>query len=681
MAPDKNYPNLLILLLAFLFTAPAIAQEGARSLPHHMTPEEVLRRDEIGRDFYPTMPPSAPVRQVAEFEHMQSVLVRYPFGIPMELIVEMSQDCGVLTVVMNQSQQNAVTGQYQSAGVNMDNVEFMHAPTDSYWTRDYGPWFVVNSSYDAGVCNFPYNRPRPNDDDIPIEVADYLNVQLYGMELIHTGGNYMCDGMGVAASTDLVIEENPDMTVAQIESKVQNYLGVHTYHMLPDPLGEYIEHIDCWGKFLDVDKVLIGRVPESDPRYDDFEYVADYFAQQTSSYGTPYQVFRVFTPGNYPYTPYTNSLILNKKVFVPLTGSTHDNQALQAYENAMPGYTITGVMYDEWENTDALHCRTKGIADIGMLYVRHIPLHGEVHQEDAFEVTAEIVPYSGQGLYGDSLFISYRVDGSSFTQAPLFHESGHTYSGAIPEQPVGSEVGYYLHAADSSGRSMDHPYIGAPDPHVFEVIYRIPDVTVWPDTLLYTEIGQMLEGQQAIVKNESDSGVYIHYINDQGWEPFFWWIEPWNLTFPHLLEPGDSLVLNVMVGVPLDHTAGFLQDTLFVETGVDTHSVLLRVDSTLISGTAGPAMDGLAGNLAIAPNPVRSWSDVSFTLYERTSVRFDVFSAGGKHMHSYDAGTMERGSHALSWKTVAGTAGLNSGVYFVRLMAGHDIVTAKVVVY
>ncbi len=127
----------------------------------------------------------------------------------------------------------------------------------------------------------------------------------------------MTDGMGVSASTTLVYTENPDYTAEDVDSLVYHYLGIETYHVLPDPLGDYIEHIDCWGKFLDVDKVLIGQVPESDPRYDDFEYVADYFASTPSSYGNNYQVYRVQTPGGNPPTPYTNSLILNKRVFVP----------------------------------------------------------------------------------------------------------------------------------------------------------------------------------------------------------------------------------------------------------------------------------------------------------------------------------------------------------------------------
>jgi hypothetical protein len=39
-----------------------------------------------------------------------------------------------------------------------------------------------------------------------------MDIPLYGTNIIHTGGNFMCDGMGIAASTQLVWTENPSMT-------------------------------------------------------------------------------------------------------------------------------------------------------------------------------------------------------------------------------------------------------------------------------------------------------------------------------------------------------------------------------------------------------------------------------------------------------------------------------------
>jgi agmatine deiminase len=438
-------------------------EENPHSLPHWMTPEELTRLDEIGRDFYPTDPPVGPVRNIAEFEHMLGVLIRYPFGISYDIIAEMSEDVKVITIVTGQSQENYVLGQYASHGVNLDNCEFLYAPTDTYWTRDYGPWFVVDGTNQVGIVNFIYNRPRPNDNDIPIEMADFLNIPLYGMELVHSGGNYMTESMGISASTDLVWSENNDMTHAEIAQMVEDYLGVHTYHVVDDPNNTYIEHIDCWGKFLDIDKIMIREVPSSHSQYDEIEETVDYFEAETSSYGTPYEIYRVYTPSNQPYT---NSLILNRKVLVPITGSSWDDDAIASYEAAMPGYEVLGFT-GSWASTDALHCRAKGVADIGLLYIEHVPVSGAMPAGAPTTVEAEIIPYSGQPVFADSVLVYYRLNGGPYTLVTMSHVNTYTWQGSIPGQPAGTEIAYYLHAADQSGRRANHPYIGAPDPHIF----------------------------------------------------------------------------------------------------------------------------------------------------------------------------------------------------------------------
>jgi len=273
--------------------------------------------------------------------------------------------------------------------------------------------------------------------------------------------------MGGAASSDLILEENPSQSQWQINQLVQEYLGIDSYHVLPDPNNTYIDHIDCWGKFLDVNKVIIRSVPSSHAQYDEIEATADYFSSEVSSYGTPYEVYRVYTPQNQPYT---NSLILNDKVFVPVTGSSWDDDALESYEEAMPGYQVLGFT-GSWESTDALHCRAKGVADRNMLHISHVPLSGEFPSSVGdFEVTSTVIPYSGSSLSSSSPKIYYQIDGESYQTITMMHDGGNEYSGTIPSLPFGGEVGYYLHASDVSGNASNHPFIGAPDPHIFHVI-------------------------------------------------------------------------------------------------------------------------------------------------------------------------------------------------------------------
>lgn len=454
---------------------PSMMNISPQGLYHIIEMDELQHTSLMQTLFTPTPPPVGAVRNIAEFNRMAGVLIAYKngFGIPYALIAEMAEDVLVYTLVTGLSQENTVRSLYLSNGVNLLNCRFIYAPTDSYWTRDYGPWFITTSTGDVGIVDFPYNRPRPNDNNIPVVMANALGISLYGMNLLHTGGNYMTDGMGISASTTLVATENSSLTTGQINQMVSDYLGIHTYHLNNDPLGQYIQHIDCWGKFLDVDKILIGEVPTTDSRYLAYEAVASYYATSTSSYGTPFQVHRVYAPNGQAYT---NSLILNNKVLVPIasgaTAALWNAPAIATYQQAMPGYEIIGMAQSSqapWQTTDALHCRTKGIADIRPLYIHHIPLSGIIAAQPQYQIRAQVQAYADSGFMADSMILAYRVNGGLWDSLLMIPDTGHDWVAIIPGQTNGSTVSYFISSMDSTGRKEMHPFIGHADPHSFVV--------------------------------------------------------------------------------------------------------------------------------------------------------------------------------------------------------------------
>lgn len=478
----KKKSAILTILVALLFLGPVLVngqQINKRSLEilnqrdegwldnntcnitKGLTSDELERLDEIGKNFKPTSDPPYPVRQPAEFEPMEGVLIRYPFGISYQIIAEMSEDVEVVTIVASISEKNSVLSQYQSHGVNTDNCDFLIAPSDRYWTRDYGPWFIINGDDEQGIVDHIYNRPRPNDDAIPIAFGNWRGIPIYSLPLLHTGGNYMTDGQGIAVSTDLVWSENLGYTHAQIDQIMEDYCGIETYHVVPDALGEYIEHIDCWAKYLTPDTIMIIETSPSHSHYEDFEEAVQYFENQTSCYGTPYNIERIYT---HLSEPYINSLILNDKVLVPISGSQWDDEAIDSYEEALPGYEVLG-FYGSWASTDALHCRTMGITDSEILYIKHTPLSGEQSSPDGYEIEASIYPYSGEDVNTAEIFI--RIDGGSWQNYDMGFIGSNQYKYNLSSQPTGTIIDYYIHAEDDSGRSEYHPYIGASMAHSF----------------------------------------------------------------------------------------------------------------------------------------------------------------------------------------------------------------------
>ncbi|MCD6182582.1 MAG: agmatine deiminase family protein [Candidatus Cloacimonetes bacterium] len=631
---------------------------------HYLSSEEALGNVAFTRNFTPTDPPAGDVRQTAEFDPMEGVLVVYPLGVPYELVAEMSQDATVYTVVSSSSQ-NSCNSNFQNHGVNMDNVVYINASTNSYWIRDYGPWFIMEDNSQIGIVDFPYNRPRPLDDEVPVIVANFLGVNLYGMNIEHTGGNYMCDGNGIGASTDLVWEENTNLSHDDINQMMQNYLGIDTYHVVPDPLGDYIKHIDCWGKFLDVDKVLIGQVPSSDPRYADYEAAADYFASQTSSYGTPFQVFRVYSPGDYwNATPYTNSLILNNKVFVPQTGNQFDDEALAVYETAMPGYEIIGVYSTEWLDTDALHCRTRGVADRGMLYIKHQPIVTEQPIGSDIQIDAEIYTLSGQALISDSLYVRYAVDGSPMETIPMTNIAGNSYSATIPAISAGNQVSYYIHAVDLSGRSMNHPFIGAADPHHFALSAGQAELVVTP-----------LELTVSLTPNSTTSEIIS--LSNIGGMPLNYTIAESPLT-DWLTESPDAGT--IAAGETTDLTVTF--DSTELTTGIYTCSLVIsddRREETTVSvtmnvsgsGVTSPQVPGHSALIHNYPNPFNPETTLTYYVAETAEVSLKIFNIKGELIKTLVDAHRAPGTYNVVWNgTDDAQTSVASGIYFARFSAG-----------
>ncbi len=449
--------KLKILFFLSLFSLIFTAAAG-QELPIGFTPEELQNRHliyEMGNR--QTDPPPAPIRNIAEFERMQGVLIRYPFGISVSIISEMSEDV-IIYCLVSSGQQNAANNAMQNGGVNMDNVEYVLGPTDSYWTRDYGPWWVVDGDGEVVVVDHTYNRPRPNDNQAPFKMSQYLNTGYYDSDIVHAGGNYMSDSYFTASSSNLVLEENPGMTEQEINQLMADYYGITNYYTLEDPNGTYIDHIDCWGKYLSPNKILLREVPVTHPQYDEIEAVVNFYETHTNSYGEPYEIYRVYTPQNQPYT---NSLILNDKVIVPIMNSQWDDDALAVYAEAMPGYEVLGFT-GSWEPTDALHCRAKGIPDLQMLEIFHNPIDDQELPLEGYEVTATIIPLSGESLIVDSVYVNWRTSMTeTYTSLPMSSTGNENeYSATIPSQPTDAEVQYYIHAADNSGRSDNLPIAG-----------------------------------------------------------------------------------------------------------------------------------------------------------------------------------------------------------------------------
>ena len=86
--------------------------------------------------------------------------------------------------------------------------------------------------------------------------------------------------------------------------------------------------------------------------------------------------------------------------------------------------------------------------------------------------------YITDNIATDFAIIFYNVNGGAFATASMSDMGDGIYSGAIPGQPVGSTVGYYIMAFDPDGNEGFSPE-GAPDElYFFDVVSHLPPMFV-----------------------------------------------------------------------------------------------------------------------------------------------------------------------------------------------------------
>jgi len=260
----------------------------------------------------------------------------------------------------------------------------------------------------------------------------------------------------------------------------------------------------------------------------------------------------------------------------------------------------------------------------------------------------------------------------------MVQQIGNIYKGVIPYQPEGTVVGYYIHAADGSGRSANHPYIGAPDPHRFTVVQMLPGLAVTPDTLLFDDVVQAIEGLQVKIFPDGEEDVVIDNINLEEWDEFYWWAEP-VVEFPYNLAAGDSLVLTVFVGVPVDNPSTYVQDTMFIQCAGGDHEVLIIVNEDILTQGIGEQQEKPAIT-AIYPNPFSHMANIEFNMPKAGHAMVYVLDNMGRHVTELANGNFTGGRHHLQWdgRNAVGSV-CPAGIYYLVVRSGEMLETARMV--
>jgi agmatine deiminase len=455
-----NQTNLKFLFfILFLGQATWAVRPDLKTLPIGLTAQEKMIQSlrsnttvEAG-----TAPREGAIHSLGEWEEASEVMILWPNPSYMKALSENGQ---VRLLADSPSDKTWWQNWIIQQKLTADRFSYFVVPTDSIWVRDYGPWPIVDSDGKFGLVDTVYNRPRPNDDMVPDFLGQALNLPVYKIGLVHTGGNYYSDGVGNAFSSTLVFTENPKLDKKEIDQRMSDFLGIDQYVTSPLSPKITIEHLDTFGKLVAPDTWVFSEFPKNSKHYADSERMVALLKTLISPYGTPYKIFRMkmtTIPGKGAevYRAYINSFISNGALYFPIYGDSVDAAATKVYQEALPGYKIVGVDNGNTEWGDSVHCRSRNLIKPDTTFIFPKVISSTLRAGLPISIIADVYPETGTQI--KTVDLIWNADAGTEQFLPMERTISNQYSAQIPPQTLGTKVSMHIRVEDTSGRVKTAP--------------------------------------------------------------------------------------------------------------------------------------------------------------------------------------------------------------------------------
>jgi agmatine deiminase len=259
-----------------------------------------------------------------------------------------------------------------------DRVHFHHFPAYEPWCRDHGPTFLVRErkgKRERAVVDWGYNAwggkypPFDLDDAVPQHVAKLRDLPLFSPGIVMEGGSIEVNGQGTVLTTESCLlnpNRNPQLTKAQIEQYLRDYLGVTSVLWLGEGIvGDDTDgHIDDITRFVNPTTVV--TAVEKDPEDDNYGLLQENLKRLRSMRnqdGKPLRVVELPMPGAVEHqgqrlpASYANFYIANGIMLVPTYRHPNDAKALAILQGEMPDCRVIGIDSTEliW-GLGSFHC-------------------------------------------------------------------------------------------------------------------------------------------------------------------------------------------------------------------------------------------------------------------------------------------------------------------------------------
>ena len=224
-----------------------------------------------------------------------------------EIIKEIAKDEYVYVIVGKNTREKA-----KKMLADTENIIFFEIEQDDAWARDTAPTFVTNGSEVRGVdwrfnaWGGEYNGLYTHwdkDDALAAKFCKAAGYSCYNAKhFVLEGGAIHSDGEGTVLATEACLlskGRNPDMSKADIEENLREYLGATKILWLPRGIynDETDEHIDNVCAFIAPAEVVLAWTDDkNDPQYPLSKACFDVLSNECDAKGRKIKIHKLPIP-------------------------------------------------------------------------------------------------------------------------------------------------------------------------------------------------------------------------------------------------------------------------------------------------------------------------------------------------------------------------------------------------
>ena len=307
-------------------------------------------------------------RMPAEFERQGALMVSCEAICCYEGICDavraLAGRVAIIALHRNEDEYQSTLVHLSIAGIPTDPIRFARVPHNTMWTRDYGPVALISkSNRDVVVLDTQYPKSRPDDEVVPLFLAESARLPVIRVDLNIDGGNVITNGAGLVVTSTKVLDENPDIDVETVAHCLRASYGASQVVILEPLQHESTGHVDMFMTFTSTNRVIVGRYDPGDDLAN--AQILDRNARRLQNVRLPdgdLRVCRIPMPSNEDgiWRTYTNVVYANGILLLPTYSETRidrQKQAIATYQSELPGWTVTAINADDLIlSGGALHC-------------------------------------------------------------------------------------------------------------------------------------------------------------------------------------------------------------------------------------------------------------------------------------------------------------------------------------